>query len=68
MMRGKNIAVGCALAYVLIGLFTFGHAAANATGTTGTFNPRPIDAFDRTFIGAFWAIGWPLYWSWELQE
>ncbi len=47
--------------YAAVGVFTFGHSAANSTISARHSDVIAIGAF----IGG---VGWPFYWAWELQE
>ena len=46
------------VSYLVLAVFTFGHAAAN-------YQSNHVDA---PLAGLCASIVWPLYWSWELQE
>lgn len=54
------------IAYGLMGVFTFGHSAANTIcppnkPSDGCEEQRPLGGFIASTL-------WPLYWSWELQS
>lgn len=52
------------VAYVLIAIFTFGHAAAHSPKCVET--DRHICAGnDQALAGMVAAFAWPFYWSWE---
>jgi len=50
--------------YLLMAIFTFGHAASHCEKQTY----HVCDSGDRSFRGMASAMVWPMYWSWELQE
>lgn len=75
MSKSDRIALCCAVAYALGALVTFGHAAAGSEKKR-TQELAQCEAARKEycysgrlagFEGAFSAIVWPLYWSWELQ-
>jgi hypothetical protein len=66
-----------ACAYALIGLGTFGHAAARLDAYQRRFcqtlddrvKSPGISCYDSPSInGMFSGVLWPFYWSWELQQ
>ena len=69
MTREKATLLGLA-AYVLAGIFTFGHAAAHHAADPTIFKDGTrFYNTDQTLVGGMLAgMVWPLYWSWEAQR
>jgi hypothetical protein len=77
MTKGNRIAVWAGVAYLAIGIVTFGHSAAGATAANAAdltacrdrekSNPKElcIDIDDAPLSGMASAVLWPFYWSWE---
>lgn len=55
-------------AYALIGIITFGHAAANTTAPECEIFCITSREEKAVIGGMGAAIMWPLYWSWEVFE
>lgn len=49
------------IAYVIAGIFTFGHSASHC-------NASCHDGMERSMAGLMSAMFWPLYWSWWVQS
>lgn len=47
------------VAYLLIGIFTFGHSASHSADEMKE---------NKAFNGIAAGLSWPLYWSWEIQR
>lgn len=64
-----DIASAALIFLIFIGmpLFTFGYAGNHAKCLTPSANANDC-ALDVFMQGIFSGIGWPLYWSWKLQE
>ncbi len=58
-MKEDRIFFTVLLIYVLVGIFTFGHAMNHI---------KLKDDAERTCASGLSAIAWPLYWSVRLQE
>lgn len=73
MQLSRYSLIGLAV-YAVIGIYTFGYAAAESTkwgieqecGSGG--KSRKCIAHSPAINGLFAAIVWPLYWSWEVQS
>jgi hypothetical protein len=79
-MSGPRIAIAALIAYALVGVATFGPAAAGRepdynrlqrqcteTGSDTTCF-LASDAIPPVVSGFGAALAWPFYWSWELAE
>lgn len=72
-MNKKTITKAALIAYAVIGIITFGHAASIAEAEadaeyamcSAVENSVCLESIYPPFSGLFAAALWPLYWSWE---
>ncbi|MEM7400279.1 MAG: hypothetical protein AAF354_15390 [Pseudomonadota bacterium] len=65
-----RIAIACFVAYIAMGLFTFGHAYHRILGSAEPASPNEA-AYSRSaaFLSATApAAAWPIYWTITLQD